>query len=409
MNYTNWIQTWPGCAIPAILLCAVGISGTARAQSVEAAPLRSMIQNDATWPDTDGTHINAHGGGVLHFSGRYYWYGENRARPPQGQRWGVSPGVQCYSSADLYNWKNEGVVMKVIEDDPDHDITIGCNIERPKVIHNARTGKFIMWFHLELKGSRYGSARTALATGESPTGPFKFVKSLRPNPGKWPINLPEADQKPLTREQAKEEMAPDFRKALVAGAYARRDFEGGQMARDMTLFVDPDDNKAYLIASAEENFTLNIHELNDDYTDFTGKWMRVGPGGHNEAPALVKHNGTYYILASGCTGWDPNPARVLTARSIWGPWKNVGNPCEGVNPLNNLGPDKTFGGQSTHIFPVAGKPGAYVAMFDVWRPPNLIDSGYIWLPVRFDGDRMVIRWQDQWDLGAFDGSVAGGD
>ena len=37
-------------------------------------------------------------------------------------------------------------------------------------------------------------------------------------------------------------------------------------------------------------------------------------------------------------------------------------------------------------------------MFDVWRPDDLVTSGYIWLPVRFDGDAMRIDWQESWDL-----------
>jgi hypothetical protein len=73
-----------------------------------------------------------------------------------------------------------------------------------------------------------------------------------------------------------------------------------------------------------------------------------------------------------------------------------------VNPQNNLGPEMTFGGQSTFILPVHGKPGAFIAMFDVWRPDNPIEGGYIWLPIAFEGDTMVIRWRNSWDLSVFD-------
>jgi hypothetical protein len=368
-----------------------------------AAPeLRSGFVNDTLWHDTEGRHINAHGGGVLFHEGVYYWYGEQRN--PRGQRGGPSTeGVNCYTSTDLYNWTPAGIVMPVVADESS-DITRGCTIERPKVIYNARTKQFVMWFHLELKGRGYAAARTAVAVSDRPTGPFRFIRSLRPNAGQWPINFPENLRTPLTPEQQKAEMAGDrWRPAMVAGAYLRRDFAGGQMARDMTLYVDPDDGKAYHVASAEENFTLNIHELTDDYLDFTGRWLRVTPGGHNEAPAIVKHGGKYHLLASGCTGWAPNDARVLTAPSMWGPWTRGGNPAKGTNPQNNLGPSKTWGGQSTYILPVNGKPNAFIAMFDVWRPRSLIESGYIWLPVEFDarGD-MVIRWRDRWDLSVFD-------
>ncbi len=142
--------------------------------------------------------------------------------------------------------------------------------------------------------------------------------------------------------------------------------------------------------------------MTDDYLDFTGKWTRATPGGHNEATTMIKHEGRYHILASGCTGWAPNDARVLVAGSIWGPWKRSHDPCEGVNERLNMGPKKTFGGQSTFLLPVQGKRGAYIAMFDVWRPGALIESGYIWLPVEFEGGRMKIRWREEWDLRGFD-------
>ena len=43
-------------------------------------------------------------------------------------------------------------------------------------------------------------------------------------------------------------------------------------------------------------------------------------GGHNEAPAIFKKDGTYWMITSGCTGWAPNAARLFSAPFIWGPW-----------------------------------------------------------------------------------------
>ena len=74
--------------------------------------------------------------------------------------------------------------------------------------------------------------------------------------------------------------------------FVKRDLEGGQMSRDMTLFVD-DDGKAYHIYSSEDNLTLQIAELSDDYLSHTGKYIRIFPGGHNEAPAIFKKDGIY--------------------------------------------------------------------------------------------------------------------
>lgn len=381
------------------LLLALLLPALAPATTRGDSPARPpAFRNEFAKPDRDGQHINAHGGGILFHEGTYYWFGE--ARNERGRHQPPSQGVACYSSPDLREWKNEGLVLPVSED-PDSDIAArGCIIERPKVVHNAGTGQFVLWFHLELKGQGYAAARTAVAVAEQPTGPFTFLRSLRPNAGHWPIDFPASRQRTLTPEEAERRSARS-RRAIEEGVFTRRDHEGGQMSRDMTVFVD-DDGSAYLVSSTEENYTLAVHELTPDYLDFTGKWTRVAPAGHNEAPAILKRDGTYHLLASGCTGWDPNEARWLSAESIWGPWEYRGNPCTGgSNPVTGMGPDRTFGGQSTFLFPVPGKQDAWIAMFDVWRPRSLITSGHLWLPVRFENDQLRIEWREAWDLDEF--------
>lgn len=344
------------------------------------------------WLDDQGVHINAHGGGVLFHAGTYYWFGEHKIAGRRGNS--AQVGVHCYSSKDLYNWKDEGIALTV-STNRNSDIQRGCVIERPKVIFNKHTGKFVMWFHLELRGRGYNAARTGVAVADSVTGPYEYLRSLRPNAGHWPENMSEADRQRTDVETDSE--GRTSARAIRDGVFMRRDFEGGQMARDMTLFVD-DDGTAYHIAAAEENYTLNISELSDDYLDFTGRYIRVLPGGHNEAPAICKWQGKYWMLTSGCTGWAPNAARSAVADSIWGPWTSLGNPCEGVNPQNGLGPEKTFGGQSTFILPVHGKPGAFIAMFDLWRPRNPIDGRYLWLPLQFKDGHLLVRFREEWKL-----------
>ncbi len=346
------------------------------------------------WPDEAGVHINAHGGGLLQHAGAYYWFGEHKTQGSAGNVANV--GVRCYRSTDLYNWSNQGVALAV-SDDPSSEIVAGCVIERPKVIYNAKTKRFVMWFHLELRGRGYKAARTGLAVADDAAGPYRYLGSHRPNADKWPENLPAKNR--LAGESSDAAFDHD---SVVEGVLTRRDYEGGQMARDMTLFVD-DDGTAYHVHASEENHTLHISELSGDYLDFTGRYVRVLPGGHNEAPALFKHQGKYYLLASGCTGWAPNAARSAVADSIWGPWKPLGNPCVGTNPHNGLGPEKTFGGQSTYVLPVKGSENAYIALFDEWRPKNAIDGRYYWLPLRFDGDGSFrIEWRTRWDLSSFD-------
>ncbi len=332
------------------------------------------------WPDDQGVHINAHGGGVLFHEGTYYWFGEHKVSGPRGNS--AQVGVSCYSSTDLYHWKNEGIALAV-EEKRSSEITRGSIIERPKVVYNRKTRKFVMWFHLEHRGESYGTARCAVATSDKVTGPYDFIESHRPNRGEWPQNY--------DRRETKDQWVD----------YLKRDRRRGQMARDMTVFVD-DDEKAYLISSAEENYTLNISLLTDDYLDFTGTFWRLFPGGHNEAPALCKHDGKYWLLASGCTGWDPNEARSYVADSIGGPWKTLGNPCTGPNGTGGMGPEKTFGGQSTFILPIHGKPGQFIAMFDVWRPKDPIDGRYLWLPMNFENGRMTIVCPKSWQLSDLD-------
>jgi len=342
------------------------------------------------WFDSDSIHINAHGGGILFHEGTYYWFGEHKTAGRGGNT--ALVGISCYSSKDLYNWKREGVALSVSED-PGSEIIRGCVMERPKVIFNQHTGKFVMWFHLEMKGQGYRAARTGVAVSDHVTGPYTYLRSFRVNPGIWPIGFTD-EMKTMQDDADLESWTPEWLDAVKNGMYARRDFQQGQMSRDMTLYVD-EDGTAYHIHAAEENLTLHIAELTPDYLDFTGKWIRVFPTGHNEAPAVFKRNGLYYMITSGCTGWNPNAARSAVAKSIWGPWTELGNPCQGEDA------ELTFHSQSTFVLEVPGKKEAFIFMADRWRPRNPIDGRYIWLPVEFENDRPVIRWKDSWDLGEF--------
>lgn len=345
----------------------------------------AAIRPGALWPDNNGVHINAHGGGVLPHQGAYYWFGEHKIEGKKGNL--AMVGVHCYSSKDLVNWTDEGIALRVA-DDPASEIAAGSVIERPKVIHNAKTGKFVMWFHLELKGQGYNAARTGLAVADRVTGPYRYVRSLRPNAGTWPLNMP-ADQKtgPLP-EGPIPQGSREWLAANQIGAIVRRDFKGGQMSRDMTLFVD-DDGAAYHITASEENGTLHISRLSDDYQSFSGKWVRIFPGGHNEAPAVFKRNGKYFMITSGCTGWAPNPARSAAADSMLGEWRALGNPARGTPQQN----ETTFESQSTFVLAVRD---ALIFMADRWRPDNPIDGRYVWLPIQWEDGKPILKWSGEW-------------
>ncbi|HZQ43098.1 MAG TPA: glycoside hydrolase family 43 protein [Acidobacteriaceae bacterium] len=337
------------CALATtLLLCA---PQCVRAQDAAAQPGSSLVspppfRPGELWPDTSGVPINAHGAGFLFHDGVYYWFGEFKTAGPGGNAANV--GVSVYSSRDLYHWKNDGIALKV-SDDPASDIVKGCVIERPKVLYNARTKMFVMWFHLELKGQGYRAARAGIATSKSPTGPYTFVRDFRPD---------------------------------------------GEMSRDMTLFQD-DDGKAYLITTSENNQTQHVSELTPDFVDTTGHYTRILAHKALEGEAIFKWKGHYFYIGSHTTGWAPNPAFAAVADSITGPWKEFGNPCRGP------GAELTFGAQSTYVLPVAGKPGAFIFIADRWRPKNAIDGRYVWLPITLEDDRFIIEWRPEWQLNVF--------
>ncbi len=327
------------------------------------------------WLDNNGVHINAHGGGILYHRGTYYWFGEHKVQGRRGNR--AQVGVHCYSSKDLYNWKDESIALQVSKD-PNSPIIEGCIIERPKVVYNEKKKKFVMWFHHELRGKGYRSARCGVAVSDKVTGPYTFIKSFRPDANTWPIN---------TIEKQKENKDLQFVK----------DYQRGQESRDMTIFVD-DDGTAYHIYASEDNNTLHISQLTDDYLSHAGKYVRVLEGRFMEAPAVFKHKGRYFLFASDCTGWRPNAARSAVADSMLGSWEELGNPCRGTVEQNKI----TFESQSTFVLPVQVKQGTFIFMADRWRPNNSIDGRYIWLPVEWEDGKPVIKWHDEWDLSFFD-------
>ena len=266
--------------------------------------------------------------------------------------WGWRIGVACYSSSDLYNWTYEGLALEMLENTdeapleyPQTDIRVGEVLERPKVLYNEATGKYVMWMHID--NGWYGDSRAGVAVADSPTGPFEYIESFRP---------------------------------------------GDKMSRDMTVFQD-DDGAAYIYFSTDENASLAVCCLSDDYLSCEGEATYVIPGGWREAPALFKYNGIYYMITSGCTGWDPNAADYATAPSPLGPWTRHGNPCKGE------GANLTYGGQSAFVLPVDAEKGHFIFIADIWRPSHHDESGFIWLPIQVREDGTIrMDWINGWTL-----------
>lgn len=340
MNKKKWLYY-------SLVGCLLGVYVSACTQTGT-----KKIASGTVWNDTDGNLINAHGGGIIYHEGTYYWYGESKGDSTYRLDWVTSwecwradaGGVSCYSSKDLVNWKFEGLVLPSVPEDTLSDLHPSQVIERPKVIYNDKTKQFVMWMHIE--SPDYEKASAGVAVCDSPTGKFTYLGSFKPN---------------------------------------------GEDSRDQTIFKD-EDGRAYQIYSSEWNKTLYIGLLNDEYTQHTGVFTRNLINQSREAPAVFKHAGKYYLISSGCTGWDPNIAECAVADSMLGEWKTIGNPCIGEDA------DSTYYAQSTSVLPIEGQPDRYVAMFDRWNKTNLIDSRYIWLPLSFKDGKPVIEWKQEWSI-----------
>lgn len=100
------------------------------------------ISPSLPWLDDRGLHIQAHGGVVIEVDGRWYWFGEDRS---PGNDPDTCP-VACYASADLMNWEFRG---QVFEGRNPENLAGLWQIERPKVFHHRKTGRFVMYFHID--------------------------------------------------------------------------------------------------------------------------------------------------------------------------------------------------------------------------------------------------------------------
>lgn len=420
--------------------------------------------------DNGGTHIQAHGGQVVKVGDAYYWYGEDRSNGYDN-----SPGVHAYMSTDLYNWTDLGVALRAVTSksqltdksnadyayfdkaynltksdgsvdaakadaifpylntNPDQDgdgavDSVQGIFERPKIIYNKKNKQYVLWWHSDGSttpgGSNYARALAGVAVSDNPAGPFTMVGAYRlPNQNNWK----EAAGNPSWGENGD--------------------------SRDMTVFVDPKDDSAYVLYSSEANATLYIAKLNDDYTNVVkttnvdqsegqkqysadGQYpyiladattdapvrgedfQIVKQNGSLEAPAVFQYDGRYNIIASGATGWAPNKQTYYTADSMLGSWTRgvekddvnentwYNNMPEGADGLLSVGDTRgtTFGSQSASVLAVDQEKGHFIYLGDRWDSGKA-DSTYVWLPLTI-GENGTIEMHnpaqegepDGWDL-----------
>jgi len=338
------------------------------------------------WLDTNKNPINAHAGGVISVGEKFYWYGENKEKTVPGSdiwHW----GVKLYSSDDLYNWTDEGIIMPAEPDDPTSPLhPTKSMMDRPHILFNDLTGKYVCW----VKCMQHdGTQKTAVYTADDIKGPYSLIHK---------------DMMPF-----------------------------GMSAGDFDLAVASDKKAYYYFERVHSE--LICADLTNDYTNVSGYYSTHFPYKYppfvREAPAYFTHGGYHYLASSGTTGYHPNPSTIARADTFHGPWQDFGN----------LHPDDTsrtsFNSQISAIFKHPKKKDLYIAIADRWLPhlpefygqsfhsgeasrqveeyfhyrfnpdletiPKPPDAGrggnhsrYVWLPICFKGSTPVIKWLDEW-------------
>lgn len=322
---------------------------------------KNFIFPDRPWTDRQGKLINAHSGGILYHNGFYHWYGTHKI-PGTSERTGSTDGgIHCYRSRDLVNWNDFGIVLKTRPKDSGHDLAHGARIQRAKVVYNERTKKFVAFFKLYPRGTKYQYTYLGVATADSPTGPFTYRHKFYP---------------------------------------ASPTYGGG----DFAMYKAPNgDLYHFTVRKGPGDRNVVKAKMRWDYLRPATKYeLCRGVQRSTEGLAVFYKSGTYHLFGSGSNGWDPTAPRYYTSRNINGPWVKQSNPLRGYNKFSKAGPSLSFYGQSSFINTIHGKENQYILMMDVHENLNPHTSRYIWLPFKVKDRKMVVNWQDRWNMGWFD-------
>jgi len=336
--------------------------------------LAKCMDNGKVVYDDKDKILSAHGGGLFFKDNIYYFYGEYRMECPNGNTCDSNQKVMMYSTKDFKKWKSHGAVLNLVGDRNNWDI------ERPKIIYNESTKKYIMWFHLEkYRQYAFNSGYAGVAVSENIDGPYRLLNFQRPNRGVKALSNDTSGRYPKREE--------------VADRLNTENFRNGHQVRDLTLFKDKD-NVAYLIYNSEDNHELHIAQLNKTYTGFSGLYTRIFVGGWNEAPAVFTYHGKYYLITSGTTGYNPNPISYAVSDSMLGQWKKFNNP---IVSLSKEDKDTSFHSQPTFVFTC--KNNNYIYLGDRWdmtvKWKSLAKSTYVWLPLKISDNKISISWVDK--------------
>jgi len=291
---------------------------------------RTTIAPGRVFVDDRGRTAQLHGIGLQRVGDRWLAWGEDKAA---GDRF---TAVACYSSADLARWRYEGDALTAGEGDTGADRIV----ERPKVLQRP-DGRWVMLLHLDT--ADYAYARVGYAIADRPEGPYTYVRSERPL---------------------------------------------GNLSRDIGVFQE--DGVGYLLSEDRDN-GLHIYRLREDHlgVDAVVATLRqqANPAIGYESPAMVRHEGRYYLFGSDLTGWSMNDNMYTSAPALegpWGDWRSIAPP--GTH---------TFESQVSVVAPVGD---GFVYIGDRWIPALLAESPAVWLPLRIEGGRALLEWRDAWSI-----------
>lgn len=299
--------------ITAVAAATALLLATAVALPASAAPV--SITNGVKPIATNNAPVDAHGGNITKSGNYYYWVGQNTNAD------NTMKAVSIYRSSDLKTWEWRGDALTP-SSAPE---LVGAVVERPKIIYNAATNKFVIWMHWD--DANYAAARVAVATSSTIDGAYAYQGSFRPL---------------------------------------------GNESRDMNLFLDTD-GSAYLLSSTNDNKDMAVYRLNASFTNVQSKIATLWPDQRREAPVIFKRNGVYFFVTSGQSGWSPNQGRYATSTSLASGW----------SALQNFGNGTTFQSQPASVIQLGS---SYLYLGDRWAgatggPVN--DSTYTWYPLTF--------------------------
>jgi len=313
-----------------------------------SAAQTDLIIPGGDWRDSNGKQIAATEGGVIKVDSLYYLWGMDRSANNY-----AFVGINLYSSPDLKNWT---FVNQILKKTSHPDLNNDAVIERAKILHNKKTGQFVMWMHFEGHNA-YKTAEVGLATCNTIGGNYTFHSHFRP-----------------------------------------LDID----SRDINVYQD-DDGKGYLICTTKGNQNVSLFELDSTYTKVVREIYRGSASDDMECEghAIIRTGGYYFWLMSWCTGWDFNDNHYFYATKLAGPWTAGGK----IATSNT----HTYESQVGFAVTVKGsEKTTFLYTGDRWSVNNYSMSRIVLLPIEVNGTKLSVKWHDQYNIDAQTGEWSAG-